>query len=190
MGVQKQMEYLNESVPGMNGYEYPVVKGKDYYCVPNCIKMVLSSIGFHYSVEELASHFTIVTSCETTTDSELGIHINNGDLDRLFDKLDVPLYEEYMPINQIPEFEFPELIYNLLLQKAHIICGYSFGLLFNENALLDIGHVSIILSSTSECINILNPGPKFAGVNTVNEYDLYCAIRCKHDGLWILKMRR
>ena len=67
-GVQKQMEYLNESVPGMNGYEYPVVKGKDYYCVPNCIKMVLSSIGFHYSVEELASHFTIVTSCETTTD--------------------------------------------------------------------------------------------------------------------------
>lgn len=54
MGVQKQMEYLNESVSGMNGYEYPVVKGTDYYCVPNCIKMVLSSICFHYYVFTIA----------------------------------------------------------------------------------------------------------------------------------------
>lgn len=183
------MEPLNKSgfIFGENGYEYPVIQEKNYYCVPSCLKMVLSSMGFHYSIEELASNFTIVTVDETTIDSELGIHIKNGDLNRLFNKINVPLWEEYIPINQISEFVFSDLIHNLLLQKAHIVCGYSYGLLFRDSSLLDIGHVSIILSSNSENVHILNPGPKFAGVNKVNEYDLYCAIRRKNDGLWVLK---
>lgn len=183
------MDYMSGYVTAGNGYEYPLIHGENYYCVPACIKIVLSSLGYYHSVKELSSHFTIVTSSKTTADHELGIHVKNGDLDKLFNKLNVPLYEEYIPINQVPEFKFMEFIQELLQQKAHIICGYSFGMLFNENSSFDVGHASIIISSTSKYINILNPGPKFAGINMVNEYDLYCAIRHKQDGLWIFRTK-
>lgn len=181
------MEDFVKTAWGMNGYRYPLITGLDYHCVPTCLEMIVKSMGYQISGRQLASYFHIVTNEESVDDNDLGVHIVNGELDKLFADLCIPVSEQYIPISQIAEFEFTDIISKHLSEQAHIICGYSYGLLFREQLLEDIGHVSIILSAEEENVKILNPGPKNAGVNLVREDDLYQSIRRKRDGLWILK---
>ena len=184
------MEHLKTSVHGMNGYEYPIISGENYLCVPTNIKMILSSIGQNYNIDDIVSKFTIKTPFDTSTDCDLGVHIKKDDLNVLFTEMKVPLYEEYIPINKIYEPEFTDVLHDLLIQGAHVLCGYSYGELFGEAALLDVGHMSIILSVDYRTVEILNPGPKHAGINLVNEYSLYRAIQRKNAGLWALKSKQ
>ncbi len=182
------MEELVKTVQGKNGYHYPIVQGADYFCVPTCLEMIVKSMGYQIDGRRIASYFHIVTNGEAATDNDLGVHIINGELDRIFSDLHFPITEQYIPISQISEFEFTDIIRKHLIERSHIICGYSYGLLFREPLLEDIGHVSIILSAEKN-VEILNPGPKYAGVNNVREDDLFQAIRRKHDGLWILRKK-
>ena len=171
----------------MNGFVYPIIRGDNYYCVPTCIEMTILSMGYNIHLDEILPYFQIITDGDTSVDNELGVHLNHGDLDNMFSELNIPLYEQYIPINQIAEYRFADFINGLLNSKAHVLCGYSFGSLFRDESLRDIGHASIILSVDGDYAKILNPGPKFVGINEVREDDLYTAIRCRQGGLWVLR---
>lgn len=180
------MEKITKTAHGMNGYVYPFILGENYYCIPTCIEMIISSMGYTIDTEALRTHFQIITSNDTNQDHELGVQLTDGDLDALFSTLHIPMYEQFIPINKIAEYQFEYLLKELLDSGAHILCGYSYGCLFGDDRLRDIGHASILLSIHNSFVQILNPGPKNAGINTVREDDLYAAIRYRHGGLWVL----
>ena len=183
------MEEVVKFARGSNGYDYPYITGDNYFCVPTCLEMTAISMGYRVDSDKIRSYFPIITQDETDVDNELGVHLSDGDLDKIFTEFQIPLFEQYIPINHIAEFQFTDLIVSLLESNAHILCGYSFGYLFHDNSLLNIGHASIILSVDGDYVKILNPGPKFAGINKVREDDLYSAIRYKQGGLWVLKSK-
>lgn len=182
------MESLNRAfLYSQNEFTYPIIKGEQFFCVPTCLKMIFDSMGFSYSVDKIASYFQIITPQEACSDNDIGIHLDKNSFSDILSRLQIPLSVEYIAINYVNPDLFEEKLADLLQQKVHILCGYSYGSLFNNPSLLDIGHVSIV-SCTKKCtVGIINPGPDNYGLNYVDEYALYQAIRYKYSGLWIFR---
>lgn len=183
---QRLVEKMNQSISSINGHIYPLIKGSNYYCVPTCLRMVMASMNFFFSEIEIMNYFHLHTADDTDNEKLFGICVKNGDLDYLFSRIDVPLTEEFIPISHIIDFQFTDVIHQLLIEGKHIICGYSYGLLYKKPELKEIGHVSIIIDNDEKYITIINPGPENFGINRVKEDDLYDAIRTRSDGLWVL----
>lgn len=183
------MEELNttKTFCADNNYIYPIIKGKNYYCVPTCLEMVIKSMGYEVSSAQIAELFSIITSAEAKTDNDIGVHLIDTSLDIVFLHFNIPLSEKYIAINTIEEDFFIDFIINELQKGSHILCGYSYGILFNDTKLINIGHFSIIVSANNDKIKMINPGPQNFGVNEVKDYELYRAIHKKSAGLWILK---
>lgn len=144
-------------------------------------------MGFYYTVDKIASYFQIITPREACSDNDIGIHLSENSFSDILISLQIPLSEEYISINYINPDLFEETLADLLQQKVHILCGYSYGSLFNNPSLKDIGHVSIVSCTKGCSVGIINPGPENYGLNHVDGYALYQAIRYKHAGLWIFR---
>lgn len=188
LGEQEYMGSLNRVfLHSPNGYAYPIIKGEPYCCVPTCLKMIFDSMGFFYSVDQIASYFQIITPPEADCDSDIGIHLGTNPFSDILTSLQIPLTEEYISINYIHPDLFEDKLTDLLQEKVHILCGYSYGSLFDNPSLKDIGHVSIVSCTKGNSIGILNPGPANYGLNYVDDYALYQAIRYFHAGLWIFR---
>lgn len=183
------MEFKMQNIAGLNGYIYPVLKGSNYYCVPTCLRMVMASMNYFVEDQEILKYFELYTNVDTNDENQYGIHINNGDLDNLFTRLNIPLTEKYIPISHIPDIQFTELICQLLKERNHVLCGYSYGFLFSKQELLKIGHVSIIANTNEKYVDIIDPGPDSFGIKQVKEDVLYDSIRYKGDGLWVLRAK-
>ena len=145
-------------------------------------------MGFSYPVDKIASYFQIITPGESDSDNDFGIHLSENSFSNILISLQIPLSEEYISISHTYPDLFEETLTNLLQQKVHILCGYSYGSLFNDPSLEDIGHASIISCTKGGRIGIINPGPDNYGLNYVDDYALYQAIRYKHAGLWIFRV--
>lgn len=180
------MGYYRQYVVGLNGHKYPIIRGLNYYCVPTCLQMVCASMGVYVNNDDISRNFKIQTSSDTDDKNKYGICLNNGDLNNLFYKLGIPLTEKYTPISHVPDFEFVDIIQQVLNNGAHIICGYSYGMLYNKEDLYSIGHASIVIDADDRNVTIIDPGPSYHGVKIVKEDSLYNAIRRKQDGLWVL----
>lgn len=55
------METINKTAHSMNRYDYPLIRGDNYYCVPTCIEMIVSLMGYSIVTEKLMTHFHVVT---------------------------------------------------------------------------------------------------------------------------------
>ena len=169
-------------------YKYKLILSENYLCVPYTLKMVIdAAIGNEISVEKIISFFRIIRPSDTEDINQYGAIIKNGDINALFNSLSIPLREEYIPINTISEDSFAEIIIEQMSKGNHLIFGYSYGYLYDEEEYLKLGHVSIISEINSDTIKLLNPGPNNAGSAQFSTDKIYTAIRMKKDGLWVIK---
>ncbi len=166
---------------------YDFVYGKDGYCFPTCLKIILSYYGLKYEIGEIAKHLSIIEIQDAKTDEEIGAKVSPGDFTALLDNLCTNLKGEYIPVSFIQEDIFPELIQNLIVENCHIICGYSYGALFDQKPKLRIGHTSLIVSANGLTITIMNPGPINAGVLDVDAFKLYYSMKVRSGGLWVIR---
>lgn len=183
----EEMKLTPLSAFGDNGYTYPLIKGADLYCVPTCLEIILQSMGYNIPIDQISKWFDIVTAENAKSDIDIGIHLVESSFNRIFEHYHIPLKEKYIFINTIEEDFFVDFIHKELLNGSHILCGYSYGSLFDESELMNLGHFSIIVGSDHDTVKMVNPGPKHYGINELTDFKVYRAIRQKSAGLWIFE---
>ncbi|MDE7122058.1 MAG: C39 family peptidase [Oscillospiraceae bacterium] len=170
-------------------YVKEVVVAKPNYCVPASILMVLHHYGIYEYSQEMIANNLFITPCDDKIDHRLwGTYIDNNTLNTFFNKAGINLSETFLGINMfMDEWLMSEKINELLSNDISIICGYNYTYLFG-NKEDTFGHVSVIIgvSEDNNSIDILDPGPKNAGLKTVSSSDLFYAIKAKNDGLWCI----
>ena len=173
---------------------YNLCISKNFLCVPSVLQTILLYHNISFNENEIKNYFTInipenyenLKGIETNNPDDYGIKLLNSTLNDFFKYFNFPLHEEYMSIFVYEDWSFNDAIEDLLNTNNHIVCGFSYGSLYNEPNNISIGHVSIITKKNGAKIQLLDPGPKYPGLKYVDSYDLYVAIKTKKDGLWLI----
>ncbi len=171
-------------------YSYSIFPADDFNCVASLLKSIISIYGYNMAIEEIASNFIKILPMNIENnfnDNMLGIHIYENSINNFFNKYSIPLEERWIPINTLEEWEFKTEIVNGLKNNEHIICGFSYGIYYNDKTKNDIGHVVLIKSIVEEKVSVIDPGPEKVGMNDMEMYRLYKAIHHKKDGIWKIK---
>lgn len=179
-----------------SSHHYELIEAKPFLCVGASIEMILRSEGICiYDQVDISERLgvnippedesSLLNVTRTIDKNRWGTVIENGVLNRLFEEISVPLYENYIHISTIHEAEFAVTLAKQITTGHHIICGFDYGVLFRDKQ-STVGHVAIITAVSNEGnVELLDPGPDDSGIKTVNADLLYDAIRSKKDGLWI-----
>lgn len=178
---------------------YKLIVSKPYLCVATCLSIIIkSSLNKDISQEEIANYFGLYLPVKENVDIknvhytskpfEYGIRVKGNDVNLFFGDYNLPLYEEYKPITYFQDWEFQEEVTREISIGTHLICGYSFGKIFNDQTKIDIGHASILTKIVNRNLcEILDPGPKDPGLKKVDCFALFSAIHHKKDGLWLIR---
>lgn len=176
---------------------YNMTKAEDYFCIPSVIQAILRYYKYEISQIDIAKFFNFYMPNNdnfndfnitiTKNKNDFGIKLTNTSINDFFKKNNFPLNEKYHSIDHFEDWEFNDFIDENLTYNYHIVCGYSYGTLFNEQRNIEIGHVSIITKKDNNRIEILNPGPRNYGYQWVDSYKLYSAIKRKTDGIWLIR---
>ena len=120
---------------------------------------------------------------------EYGIKIDDEKLKYMLSSYGVKEVKN-LPINYMDEFSFFETIKKLLNDNYWVICGFSYGMLYDDPELYDCGHVNLILNTIGDSkVVVYDPGPKNPGQKIIEEDNLYVAMR-KHAGaLTLIKFK-
>jgi hypothetical protein len=127
---------------------------------------------------------------KTDQNSNIGVIVTGNEINDLFEHFDIPLKETYKSAYRIYPDDFGLLVKKELLQNKSIICGFSYGYLYDKNN-FDIGHVSIItnISDDYSSMFLLDPGPDDCGLKEVETNKLFSAIRLKRNGIWVISQK-
>lgn len=105
-----------------------VVIAKLNWCVPAVLEMVLQHHGIStFSQKDIANQLNILPMSDAVSHSQWGAKIRGHAINNLFRAYSIPMYEEYILINQfMDEFYMLDRIVELLSQRISIICGYNY----------------------------------------------------------------
>lgn len=174
---------------------YEVI-AEQYLCFPALIEMVIKNLtGRNIGQYEIAEWLGITVpyhysgKVKNVTKSidcyEYGVHIDVNRIKDYFEEKQISLKVDYIEISKIKEDFFQERIQEYIQQNKTLICSYSYGYLYGREELIQVGHVSQILSTSEMDIDIYDPGPDGVGKKKVNEFLLYDAIQYKNGGIYI-----
>lgn len=173
-------------------------KSEGFLCIPSVLYTILKSEKINIDFERIVNFFNyhlpidynpgIIRNYKfSEVEADWGVKLEKDTINLLFEELNLPFIENYIPINTLEDWSFIDTIKSNL--SNHIVFGYDFSFLYEQKE-SDIGHVSIINSLIGdEQVEILNPGPKYYGKKVFNAYDIYLSIKRKKDGLWIIKRK-
>lgn len=171
-------------------YTTDVIVAQPNYCVPAVLEMVLNHYGiFSFTQFDIAQQLNIVPANDNVDPKLWGAHISDNTLNHFFTQKGIALREHFTSIHNFMDEDFMVTeIASLLSKGISIICGYNYTWLFGNKEDC-FGHVSIIvgISDNGKMVDLLDPGPKNAGYKTVPSYDLFSAIKARHDGLWCIQ---
>ena len=170
-------------------YLEKVVISKPNYCVPATLEMVLKHNNImSITQDDIAVQLQIIPAEENVVPEMWGAQIKDNTINDFFVSNGIALREKYIPISHfMDEFFLADKISELLLKNVSIICGYNYSWLYGNHK-DSYRHVSIIvgISLDNKTVELLDPGPKNAGYNTVRIDTLFDAIKAGHDGLWCI----
>ncbi len=177
-------------------HKYELVTALDYMCVPACLEMIIMTCDIKISQVTIAEHFGLnilpyysgpIKNIKYISDKNmLGIVFNDESVNNFFHKFKIPLKETYVSIKTLEDWMFEDLVTEILNNGSHTICGFSYGYLYKEETKKEIGHISIIEKIDNRWLHIIDPGPLNAGRKMVEIADMFGAIHCKNDGVWII----
>lgn len=178
-------------------YKYKLDVAENYLCVAAVLQCILQLYDIELSQKEIASYFTLFIPENNSDLKELGkltkdsnkfgIVLKDSDINRFFSSLKIKLYEKYYKINLFEDWELEDFLVNHLQKNAHLICGFSYGELYNDTKNINIGHVALITGVSNNKIHIIDPGPKKHGEKIVELSLLFRAIHKKKDGIWVIQ---
>jgi hypothetical protein len=181
-------------------HKYKLITANEFLCIPACIEMILRSHSINFMQNEIAEYFGVNVSLDytgpinnimrTTDLNILGLVLNNDSINNFFANFNLPFKEEYVSIKKLQDWMFEDLLSEKIALGNHLICGFSYGGLYNDKSKFEIGHVSIIEAIENEKITIIDPGPLNTGKKQVDIFDMFRAIHMKNDGVWIISQVR
>lgn len=173
----------------MKKYLEETVISKPDFCVPATLEMVLKHHNImHLTQDDIAAQLQIVPAEDDVAHEMWGTQIGKNTINDFFISNGLALREKYIPISHfMDEFFLADEIAYLLHNEVSIICGYNYSWLYGSHG-DTFRHVSIIvgISMDNREVELLDPGPKNAGYNTVRIDTLFDAIKAGHDGLWCI----
>lgn len=180
-----------------SAYNYKMVVSQGYLCVFACLEMILKTRNISLSQQELAEFLGVnvkkdyngkVSNIKYQTDENLlGVTFRKELMSDIFKHFKLPFREHYLTIREVEDEYFLEgEIVERLKNQFHIICGFSYGVLYNTRDKEKYGHVSIITAIENRVVTLLDPGPLEPGKKEVKIFDLFEAIYIKNGGLWLI----
>ncbi|GHU35787.1 hypothetical protein FACS1894172_18020 [Spirochaetia bacterium] len=182
----------------INRDTYILYIADNFLCVPAVLKTILAYYNINIRDIDITRSFDIfipescdnIAGIKSNNPNDYGAKLYNNTINKFFKVFNIPLKEEYISIFSYEDWEyFDESVANLLNTESNIICGFSYGTLYDEPENIEIGHVSIITNKNGNKIQILDPGPRNPGIKYVDSYNLYVSIKRKKDGLWLISQK-
>lgn len=132
------------------------------------------------------SDYSNITNIKLTSDyREIGVHLDEKQLDDLFINTGIPLRTYYFPANQYgidPVNKQKQTNDN----KQYLIYTYSYGSLYHLPQYYRLGHVALLETvNANGTITVYDPGPKDAGVKTFKKSDMYDAMWDRRGGIYL-----
>lgn len=181
---------------------YINVPSDNYFCVGAVLESILKKHGyFEYDQFDIVNEFGLVVPKDANlassiknihhskSPSEWGVNLNKNSINDFFEKNNIALFEEYISIKTIADYEFESTLKDIP-EDFDVIFGFDYGRLFNIPDSFGVGHVGIFLIVENGNVKYLDPGPKNRGIREIKVDDLYSAIKSKSDGLWIIKPKQ
>ncbi len=169
----------------MRHSKYELVVADDLGCVAAALAMVAQAAGLDgYSKEAFARLLppAIKLPEEPVSDySAYGVIIEDGSLDRYLIAGQVPLQDDFLGIEFISEMTFVAEIQEALAAYDSLAVGFDASFIYPETP--NLGHFAVVAEASGSSVLLVDPGPRTAGLLSVNADDLYAAIRAKRDGL-------
>lgn len=178
--------------------KYENIVSDRYCCVGAALEAVLKSHGYcTVDQYDIVNEFGLVVPIDAHVSkninnkhysqcpSEWGVKLKKDSINDLFIKYKVGLYEEYLSIFAINDYQVESLLRDKII-KSDIIFGFDYGQLHKCEKSRGVGHVGIILEVENNIVYYLDPGPEGFGIRSANVDDLYMAIKSKSDGFWVI----
>ena len=180
---------------------YPVIESAPYCCWAASLESILKRHGYnHVSQYVIANYLGLVvfesdrndmpktlTNISYTTDpKKVGLHIYDDTLPNLFHQFNLPFKEKYIGWQYISDWNFEDIL-NGINPDYDVMIYFDFGRLYHEEKNYGVGHTGLFVSmDKSSKIELLNPGPRFLGLNNFASDDIVDAIRAREGGISII----
>jgi len=178
--------------------KYEIIVSDRYCCVGAALEAVLKSHGYcAIDQYDIVNEFGLVVPIDAQVSKKIknkhhskhpiewGVKLKKDSINDLFVKYKVGLYEEYLSIFTINDYQVVGLLRDKII-KSDIIFGFDYGQLHKCEESKGVGHVGIILEVENNIVYYLDPGPEGSGIRNANVDDLYTAIKSKSDGFWLI----
>lgn len=177
-------------------HHYDLIVANEYLCVAACLEMILkaesiimpqSEIGEYFGINVSSDYSGPIRNVKYTDDlNRLGIVLKEESINEFFSQFQIPLKEDYVSIKTLQDWMFEDLLAEKLALGSHVVCGFSYGTLYKDEAKKRIGHVGLVEAIGRNSVVMLDPGPLNAGEKQVEIGDLFSAIHQKNDGVWVI----
>lgn len=172
-----------------------LVKAEKFLCVFSLIEIILKDIGISdWDQLAISKEFDIVVPFGysgpilnarfSNKAWELGAHLDLISINKFLDQSGSGYQCKYFPWNFMSEVTFEETIGDELLAGNYLLVTFSYGDLYKEYDLDDVGHSGLVLGIYEDYIQMYDPGPRACGVKNIRFYDLFHAMQKKQGGMY------
>ena len=123
----------------------------------------------------------------TYTDNKknVGVHIDEKKINQFFMNIGIPLRAEYLPSNPFHDYPLDNLYFNEKINPKYIIYTFSYGCLFHQASLNDIGHAALYRQYLGDNKMIIyDPGPKDSGDKIIQVEEMCEAMWARKGGIY------
>lgn len=121
---------------------------------------------------------------------DYGVHINERKLNDFFINTGIPINVSYYKASPYEDNPIDAFGNDELRKNKYIIYTYSYGSLYHEPQNREVGHVALLDKVIAErTIIIYDPGPRNAGIKSVDRIDMYEAMCERNAGIYVFEKR-
>lgn len=172
-----------------------LIRAEKFLCVFSLMETILKDIGIsNWDQLAISKEFDIVVpfgysgpiSNARFSDKawEFGAHLDLMSMNKFLNQSGSGYQCKYFPWNYMTEITFEETIGDELLAGNYLLVTFSYGNLYKEHDLDDIGHSGLVLGIDGDYIQMYDPGPRAYGVKNIRFFNLFDAIRKKQGGMY------
>lgn len=160
--------------------QYTLIPSLPYCCVTSSLESILKKHGYKFNQIEIADFYGLtvpaidfesvsgkIQNIKISDDvRQIGLHLGDQGLNTFFMSKGLKLKETFISANELSELNF-DTVLETIPETSDMLMFFDYGLLFDEERNIGVGHDGIYLGKEGDFIFYLDSGPRRMGVNKV-----------------------
>lgn len=175
--------------------QYRLIESEPYCCVTSSLESILLKHGYNFDQIAIADFFGVTVPTEEYAEMckkfqnvkasnevhDIGIHLDQKGLNSFFEANNIKLKETFIKASELSELNF-ESILDAVSQDSDIMFFFDYGVLYDENRNIGVGHDGIYICKKNDKLIYLDSGPRRLGTNEVNILSMLNAMKRAYAG--------